>query len=110
MTFQPLPTILHLKQGDVLLAVLESCEPVEMFWLGCKFEPTDAFSNVESLFRQATEALESSSGDGEVFNKCYDKLAEMNVVLVDVEGNRTSRNFIMHIRENGVDVRLSFEP
>lgn len=107
MVSQSLPEILHLKQGDVLLAVLKKCEPVEMFWLGCTFEPTDAFANVEPLFRQATEALDNSSG--EVFNECYAKLRELDVVLADVEGNRTSRNFIMHIQGNSVEVRFTFE-
>mgnify|MGYP006921594970 CR=1 FL=1 len=109
MDFQTLPTILHLKQDDVLLAVLESCEPVEMFWLGCKLEPTDAFSQVEALFRQASESLEGSNGERQIFDECYNKLREMNVVLVDVESNRTSRNFIMHIQDDTVEVRLSFE-
>lgn len=68
-----LPELFHLKQGNTILAVLKRCKPVEMFWLGCEFEPTDAFE------------------------QCYAKLREADVTLFDVQGNRTTDNFIMHI-------------
>ena len=99
-----LPELFHLMQGDTVLAVLKRCEPVEMFWLGCEFEPNESFATVESLFRQAT-----STEDMDIFHDCYDKIEEAGVVLLDVHGNRTTNNFFMHIRGDKVEIRFSFD-
>ncbi len=52
-----LPTILQLKQGDTLLATLTVFELMDLFWLGYKFEPTEAFADVEPHFLAATASL-----------------------------------------------------
>ena len=84
-----------------MLATLTMCEPVEMFWLGCHFEPTDAFTEVESLFREATDY----GDDHELFNRNYATLKRMGVVLIDTENDLVIDTFTLHILEDEVQIR-----
>ncbi len=106
MNRSTLPKLFHLKRNDELLAVLESCGPSgEMFWLTCAFKPTDLFAEVEALFREASE-----TEDMEVYERYYDKLIEMGVLLLDVENNIEIKYFMIHIDEDTVDLRYAAPP
>jgi hypothetical protein len=98
--------LFHLKRNGELLAVLEACRPHdEMFWDICDFKPNDAFADVESLFREASE-----TEDMEIFDRNYDKLIEMGVILLDVEKNIEIRYFMIHIHKDTVNLRYAEPP
>ena len=98
----PLPTLFHLKQKGKLLAVLDLCRAGdEMFWVKCRFEPTEAFSPFRPLFEQA------SGADDELFNQIYDQFREAGMLLVDVADQVEIIYFVLHIDGDQVDLRYA---
>ncbi|MEL6406057.1 MAG: hypothetical protein AAFV98_22470 [Chloroflexota bacterium] len=95
--------VFHLKRGDDILAVLEACEPDEMFWLLCSFQPTDLFAEVASLFQQASDAGE----DIDTFEVAYEKIRDMGVQLVSAVNNENYEFFVLHIEGDDVLVRYA---
>ena len=87
----------QIKRGDEVLATLTNCEPVEMFWLSCDYNPTEAFAPIEALFREASE----SDGDMDVLDTCYSRIFSMGIVLVDSETGREYPSFALHLMPDG---------
>ena len=95
------PKTFHLMKKGELLAILEACHPHdEMFWLACEFKPTSAFAEVETLIREASDAE-----DVDIFEKNYDHLKSIGVILFDIENSLILEDFIIHIDGNVVSLR-----
>lgn len=102
MKLKTLPKLFHLKRHDELLAILESCGPSgEMFWITCTFKPTELFSEVETLLRDA-----NTGEDMEQRDSSHEKLIQQGVRLLDVENNVEITYFFMHVRGDSVEIRI----
>jgi uroporphyrinogen-III decarboxylase len=100
-----LPTTFHLKRGDTLLAILENCEPEEMFWLGCEFTPTEAFEEVKPFFETAKAAFEVN--DWNAFDAAYREMRALGVELMGVDEAVEVRRFTLWIQDNHASLRFS---
>ena len=69
------------------------------------FQANGFTKEVEALFREASEPE-----DMDLFYKCYDRLLEQGVKLLDVENDIEIKYFTMHIDGNKVNLRYAEPP
>lgn len=95
-----LPQRFFLKKGDSVVASLNLCHAVEMFWLGCDFNPTELFAEIPQV-EWETQAT-ASSGIRASYND-----TTSGCTLSDPDNAVTFGLWIMHcVSENEVHIRF----
>jgi hypothetical protein len=88
---------LHLKKGDKLLGVLRSYS-IDFPWLLCKFEPTDAFVEIEPLFQEELKILNTDNFNDEAWESVYSQIEAFGVRLVNINKVEDISDFMLHIQ------------
>ena len=84
----------QLKQKGKLLGTLRYYES-NFPWTNCKFEPTEAFQAVKSLFDEEIELLEKD--DIENWEIAYDRINDLSLELINLEDENIIGEFLIHI-------------
>ena len=84
------------------MAILDLCEPSEMFWQTCRFTPTEAFEEVRPIF----EAF-SSSYDDVTLDAALQALEQLELVLIDIESGRETPDFLVSVHEDHAELRFA---
>jgi len=88
---------LQLKRGEILLGTLQ-VRNLDMPWVICAFEATEAFDDVRSLFDEELKMVDKDDMDD--WEKAYQRIEELGLVLVDVEGGKSITEFLLHVHGN----------
>ena len=86
-----------MRQGDTLLGTLRSYD-FDFPWINCKFEPTEAFQAVKSLFDEEIRLLHNN--DMENWETVYIKIYELNLKLINVNNSNVIDEFLLHIEND----------
>jgi hypothetical protein len=87
---------LQLKQDDVLLGKLEVSE-LDFPWIICKFQPTEDFVRVKSLFDEELQLVNDADSEWE---QAYEKILALDLQLIDVRSKSIIVDFLLHIEDD----------
>ena len=89
----------QLKQKDRLLGTLRQYDS-NFPWINCKFEPTEAFHELKSLFDEEVEFMKSDPFDIEEWDAAYSKIIDLNLELIDLSDGSLITGFLLHIKDD----------
>lgn len=70
-------------------------ERIDQPWYHCRFEPTNAFQEIERLFLEEIRVLNENTFDE--WKQCYDAIDLLQLELRSGESQRTIDDFLLHI-------------
>ena len=88
-----------LRDGDVI-AELKDVH-ADMPWFEARFVPREAFSDVEGLFREERDLVDSESFDPDEWQSVWQRIWTAGISLVLPDGTRLERDFAVHVYEDG---------
>lgn len=89
----------QLKQKNRLLGTLRQYDS-DFPWINCKFEPTEAFQQIKSLFDEEVEFMESTPFDIEEWDAAYSKIIDLDLELIDLTDGSAITEFLLHIKDD----------
>jgi hypothetical protein len=94
--------------GEQEIARLEDLQPDlpwrrawRLPWFVARVTTTEAFRDVESLFRRERELTESPEPNADEWQATWEQLWQRGVTLLLADGSRFERDFAVHVYEDG---------
>jgi hypothetical protein len=92
--------VAHLTLNGEPIAELRDVQP-DMPWFEARFVPAQSFATVEPLFRKEREMSEQEKFDIDAWQTLWEEIWARGVALVLPDGTRISRDFAVHVYDNG---------
>lgn len=88
-----------LLRGNVIAELTDVSS--DMPWFEARFTRTEAFSEIEPLFREERELSEAANFDADTWQALWERIWAAGVALELADGTRLERDFAVHVYSDG---------
>jgi hypothetical protein len=88
-----------LLRGDVVAELTDVS--ADMPWFEARFKRTEAFSEIEPLFREERELAEADHFDADEWQATWERIWATGVALELADGTRLELDFAVHVYSDG---------